>query len=125
MSTILIVDDDPDFVAVMSTVLQAHGHEIATASNGDQALQSMRQATPHLVLLDVMMSSILDGVSVTHEMHRDPTLKDIPVIMISSIGTSPLAGVFPTDEYIPMDAWLSKPVDPDHLLEKVSSLLEQ
>jgi len=124
MPKILIVDDDPDFVSVTSTVLQSHGYETASASSGDQALQMMRQDPPDLVVLDVMMATILDGVGVSHAMRGDPALKEIPVIMISSIGASPHAAVFPTDEYIPIDAWITKPVDPDHLLVKVEKYLE-
>ena len=123
MPKILIVDDDPDFVSVTNTVLQSHGYETSSASNGDQALQMMRQDPPDLVVLDVMMATILDGVGVSHAMRGDPALKEIPVIMISSIGASPHAAVFPTDEYIPIDAWITKPVDPDYLLVKVEKYL--
>ena len=66
-----------------------------------------------------MMSSILDGLNTCHEMQEDPDLKDIPLIMVSSIISSPHASLFPTDEYIPIDTWISKPMDPDDLLEKV------
>lgn len=123
MATILVVDDDPDFVEITGRLLKSHGHEVVGASSGKQALEMMRQDPPDLVLLDVMMDTVLEGVNVSHEMQRDPLLKEIPLIMISSIGDSPHAGMFPTDEYIPMDAWIAKPVDPDRLLEKVTRLL--
>jgi CheY-like chemotaxis protein len=77
------------------------------------------------VLLDVMMSSVLDGVSLSHTMNADPALKRVPIIMISSIASSPAAGMFPTDEYLPIDAWLSKPVQPQELLSKVAQYLNR
>ena len=123
MAKILVVDDDPDFVEVTSMILESGGYEVASASNGEEALQAMRQDKPDLVLLDVMMSTVLDGLNVSHEMRNDPALRDIKVIMVSSIITSPHASLFPTDEYVPIDAWISKPMDPDDLLEKVRRLI--
>jgi len=52
-------------------------------------------------------------------------LKRIPVIMISSITGSPMAELFPTDEYLPIDMWISKPVQPDDLLRKVARFVGQ
>ena len=75
MAKILIVDDDPDFVDITSSVLKAKGHHIITAANGQQGLAVMRKEKPELVLLDVMMSYVLDGLDVTEQMSQDPDLK--------------------------------------------------
>jgi len=123
MAKILVVDDDPDFVKVTSKVLQKAGHEVVAAANGAKALQTMRKDPPDLVLLDIMMSYILDGLDVSREMAEDPRLKDIPVIMVTSLTGVKGSGMFPTDEYIPVDQWLSKPVDPDTLLARVNEAL--
>lgn len=122
---ILVVDDDPDFVEIMRTILLSHGYEVITASNGDQALDALRQQRPDLVILDVMMSTILDGLNVSFQMAEDPQLKDIPIIMVSSIADSPHAEQFPTDEYVPIAAWISKPVQSEDLLRKVARILNQ
>jgi CheY-like chemotaxis protein len=119
MANILVVDDDRDFVHIIRTILQAEGYQVATAANGDQALEMMRKDKPDLVLLDVMMSTTLEGVSVSHELETDPKLKDVPIIMISSIATTEYAGEFPDEERIPIDAWLSKPIQPSVLLKTV------
>jgi CheY-like chemotaxis protein len=123
MAKILVVDDDPDFVDVTSSVLKAHGHQIVTASSGQQALFVMRKEKPELVLLDVMMSYVLDGLDVTEQMSQDADLKTIPVLMISSLPSTRYAGMFPTDEFVAIDGWLSKPVAPDELLKQVDRLL--
>ncbi len=120
---ILIVDDDPDFVAIVTRVLESSGYETVTAANGALALATMRQQRPDLVLLDIMMSTILDGLSVSEEMHDDPELKDVPIIMVSSITDTEHAAVFPTDEYVHMDGWITKPIRPEDLLKKVGRLL--
>jgi CheY-like chemotaxis protein len=123
MAKVLVVDDDPDFVKVTTKVLETAGYEVLSAPNGAKALQTMRQQHPDVVLLDIMMSYILDGLDVSREMAEDPDLKDTPVIMVTSLTGVKGSGAFPTDEYVPVDEWLSKPVEPDTLLERVSAAL--
>lgn len=120
---ILVVDDDPDFVEIMRTILEAHGYCVITASNGQQALARVKTDHPDLMVLDIMMSTVLDGLNVSEQLSRDPEAKFMPVIMASSIADTPHAGLFPMEEQPHMDAWLSKPVDPTALLKKVAELL--
>ena len=122
MAKILVADDDPDFVQIMRTSLTSEGYDVVSAKDGDEALRVMKEEAVDVVLLDVMMASVLDGVSVAYTMQTDPALKHIPIIMISSIVSSPHASLFPTDQYIPMDAWITKPVQPADLLEKVAKM---
>ena len=123
MAKVLVVDDDPDFVKVTSKVLEKAGHEVLSATNGAKALQAMRQTPPDIVLLDIMMSYILDGLDVSREMAEDPDLKGIPVIMVTSLTGVKGNGLLPADEYIPVDEWLSKPVDHETLLSRVDGVL--
>jgi CheY-like chemotaxis protein len=119
MTKILVVDDDPDFVKVSRTILETAGYQVLAAANGDQALEMMRQEKPDLMLLDVMMSTTLEGVNVCREVRADPDLADVPIVMISSIATSEYAADFPDDEHIPIDAWISKPIQPAVLLRTI------
>ncbi len=123
MAKILVVDDDPDFVKVASKVLEKAGYTVASAANGAKALQSMRNDKPDLVLLDIMMSYILDGLDVSREMAEDPALKDVPVIMVTSLTGVKASGLLPTDEYVAVDEWLTKPVEPDQMLARVAEKL--
>ena len=118
MARILVVDDDPDFVEIARMILTVAGHEVDSAPDGDTALRMVQDAPPDLILLDVMMRGILDGVHVAHTLD-EASAEHIPVIMISSIASSPMAEMFPTDTYVPIDMWISKPVQPDDLLGKV------
>jgi len=122
---VLIVDDDPDFVEIMGTVLKSEGFEIISAANGDEALEAMRRQPPDLVILDVMMSGILDGVDASKRMRLDKMLRRVPILMVSSITGSDYAAMFPTDEYIPVDNFISKPVAPEKLLAEVKRLLRK
>lgn len=121
---ILIVDDDPDFVEAGRFVLEAAGYHITSAANGDEALRVMRRERPDLVILDVMMSGVLDGLNASVQIKAERGLKRTPILMVSSITTSDYAAMFPTDEYVPVDAFLSKPVGPDKLRDEVKRLLE-
>lgn len=123
MAKVLVVDDDPDFVKVTTKVLETAGYEAVSAANGAKALKSVRQDPPDVVLLDIMMSYILDGLDISREMAEDPELKDIPVIMVTSLTGVKGSGAFPTDEYVPVNEWLAKPVDPETMLARVGEAL--
>ncbi len=123
MAKILIVDDDPDFVSVVRSILQPEGYEISTASNGDQAMKMMKKDKPDLVLLDIMMSYVLDGVDVSRKMAEDPQLKGTPVLLVTSLTVTPESGMFPTDGDVPVDGWITKPVNPAQLKERIAALL--
>lgn len=120
MAKVLVVDDDPDFVKVTSKILEKAGHEAVSAANGAEALKVMREDTPDVVLLDIMMSYILDGLDVSRKMAEDPDLQDVPVIMVTALTGVKGSQVFPGGEYISVDEWLSKPVDPDTLVQRVN-----
>jgi len=121
---IVVVDDDPDFVEYTRIVLESQGYEVRTASTVDLALSLMRQDKPDVALLDVMMSYVLDGINLTHQMCDDPALSDIPVIMISAIVSKEEAGAFPTDGCLSVKAFMTKPVDPGDLLLQVAKLIQ-
>lgn len=123
MAKILVVDDDPDFVNLTRRILQSKDHKVLTASNGEKALVAMRKERPDLVLLDIMMAYILDGLDVSREMAEDTELKDIPVIMVTSLSSARTQISLPSDEYIPVEDWIQKPIDPDQLLARIEAAL--
>ncbi len=120
---ILVVDDDPDFVEAMRLTLEPHGYTVASAANGDEGLARLASESPDLVILDVIMSSVLDGLQMSRRMQENPKHKRIPILMVTSIANTDYAALFPTDEYISIDGFLSKPVAPAVLLERVAALL--
>lgn len=122
---ILVVDDDPDFVEYTRIVLESQGYQVQTAATAELAFQMMREDKPDVVLLDVMISYVLDGLNLTRRMRDDPNLRDVPVIMISAIVSREEAGLFPTDEYLSVDAFLTKPIDPADLLKQVDRLIQR
>lgn len=123
MKRILVVDDDRDFIKITRMILESGNYEVLTAGNGEQALAVMRRDKPDLVLLDIMMSYILDGLDARREMAQDERLRDIPVIMVTSLTGKHARSSLPSDEYIPESEWLHKPIDPAALLQLIKDKL--
>ena len=123
MARILVIDDDPIFVKSTTAVLEAHGYQVDSASNREDGLATMNEQKPDLLLLDVMMDWVLDGVSISREMMAERELRRIPIVMITSIRNSEYRGVFPQDEYLHIDSWLDKPCPPDKLVSEVEKIL--
>jgi CheY-like chemotaxis protein len=125
MSKILIVDDDPDFVEATRMVLESAGYSVASAADGDEGLQKVAAEKPDVVILDVIMKTVLDGLNMSQKMADDPEQHDVPILMVTSIANSDYAALFPTDDYIHIDDFVSKPIAPDDLLSRVASLLNR
>ncbi|MGC9521228.1 MAG: response regulator [Anaerolineae bacterium] len=115
---ILIVDDDPDLVLATRLVLESEGYEVEEAATGEEALEKMRAGKPDLVFMDVMMTNPLDGYNTTQTIADDPELNDVPIVMVSSIATSQYAETFPTNQYLDIREFISKPIEPEELLAK-------
>lgn len=113
--TVLVVDDDPDILEIVSIVLGLYDVAVVTASDGVEALAAMRGSGElGLVLLDLMMPR-MNGVDVLAAMKRDPALATIPVIVIS--------GNYHTEQAVlamGAEEYLLKPVDVDVLMRVVS-----
>ncbi|MCX6028978.1 MAG: response regulator [Chloroflexi bacterium] len=121
---ILVVDDDPDVVEVTRIVLQSAGYEVVTAGNGAEGLAMVKAEQPDLMLLDVMMRTVTDGLDACLALREDAVARYLPVVMLTSIAATDHSGAVSTEQAACADAWLSKPVNPQHLLETVGRLLE-
>ncbi len=80
---ILVVDDVPDNVKLLDFLLSDAGWDVATACSGEEALQAVRDESPDVILLDVMMPG-MDGFEVCRRLKKDPALESIPVIMVTA-----------------------------------------
>ena len=120
---ILIIDDDPIYVKSTKAVLESRGYQVDSAKNAEEALTQMSQETPDLVLLDVMMDWVLEGVTISQEMMSQKDLQRIPIIMITAIRDSEYRGMFPQDQYLHINSWLDKPCPADKLLSEVEKTL--
>jgi response regulator RpfG family c-di-GMP phosphodiesterase len=117
---VLIIDDDPDLTAALHAALTADGFIVHSAGNGRSGLEMMRQDIPDLVFLDVIMRMPTEGVWVSEEIHADPQLRKVPVVMFTSIVDSEYSGHFPTDRPLRAEMFLDKPVPISKILEVAS-----
>ena len=127
-SRILIVDDDADITNAMSIVLKTKDYEIATATNSQQAREQLKTARPDLIILDVMMDTLREGFIFDRELKKDPEYSDIPILMVTAI--KEMTGIdFKSEagdpDWLPVEAFLDKPIDPEVLLEKVETLINK
>ena len=116
---ILIVDDTPDIVQFLVVRLRSEGFDTLTAYNGFDALEVTRKEKPDLIILDVMMPQ-LNGFQVCRKIKQDPDLVHIPVIFLTAKDQ-------PSDKFwgeeVGSSAYLTKPVDPREVAQKVHELL--
>lgn len=121
--TILIIDDDPDFVRAMQHLLESYGHRVCAARDGDAGLNAALETRPDIILLDVMMRERTEGFFTLERIRSTPTLSATPVIIISSIYTDvPSFRVDPEAGWLPADLFLPKPIDPARLIAEVGRL---
>jgi len=125
--TVLIVDDDPDVVAATRAVLEGAGYAVKSASNGRGGLAAARSGGVDCILLDVMMARDTEGFQVAQELKEGEGTSGIPVVMLTGISQKTGFEFSPeTDEgYMPVEAFLEKPVDPDVLLETIAGVLNR
>lgn len=116
---VLVVDDSIDNLTVISLNLQQHGYRVATASNGEEALQLVSLVHPDIIVMDLAMPGI-DGLETTRRMREDQAVADIPVIALTAFST----GGFQRAAYdTGFDGYLTKPVDYSRLYDLIRRLL--
>ncbi len=115
---ILVVDDSPDNVFLIQTILEEEGYTISTAEDGASALAQIEQVPPELVLLDVMMPG-MDGFEVTRRVRQNSKLSFIPILLITAHDSPSVAQGLDMGA----DDFIRKPVEVDELLARVRSLL--
>jgi len=118
---VLIIDDDPEFVEAMSNLLDAKGYDVLSASNGKDGVSKAKEMIPDIILLDVMMTTKSEGFDTARELHEDANLREVPVVMISGVRKEmnlPF-GFEPDEDWLPVKAFLEKPVKPDVLLKTI------
>ncbi len=123
---ILIVDDEPDVVRYLSSVLESHDYEVATADNSADAMEAVRGHRPDLICLDIMMPEE-SGLSLYVKLRRQERTRRIPVIVVS--------GMVPESEFdlynyvndtsiSPPEAYVEKPIDVSIFLDTVARLAQ-
>jgi len=120
---VLIIDDDPVWTKAATMILESEGYQVDSAQDGDEGLAKMEQQKPDLVLLDLVMNRPLAGVEVSREIAKRKQLRDIPIIMVTSVLDTEYSDVFLQSEYLPITSTLLKPCSAPKLLGEVKRVL--
>ena len=118
---ILLVDDEPDILEILSYPLKNEGFQVHTANNGLEAIKLAKDIQPNLIVLDVMMPE-MDGIEACEIIRKDPKISNTLITFLSARGEdySKIAGLNAgADDYI------TKPIKPKVLVSKVKSLLRR
>ena len=121
---ILVIEDDEIVARTIERSLRGLDFKVTAAASGVEGLRMARMNTPDLVILDVIMKTVLDGLHMSQEMADDPDQRSTPILMVTSIANSDYTALFPTDEYVHIDDFVSKPIAPDDLLRRVARLMK-
>jgi CheY-like chemotaxis protein len=121
---VLVVDDDPDLVEMVSLKLQSENFRVAKAYDGIQAWERIKEERPDLIILDVMMPK-KNGYQVCDEIKKDPEYKDIIVVLLTAVGDAVTSTSYThwdgktalAEEFIP------KPIDLDNLMDIVKDYM--
>jgi two-component system alkaline phosphatase synthesis response regulator PhoP len=123
---ILIVDDDPDLVEAVSTILESKGYAVVAAYGGVEGLKKARTEGPDLIVLDVMMPD-KDGYAVCRELKADEKYRSIPILLLTAVVAN-----IPTSKYTQQmgmeteaDDYVDKPVEPSELVRRVEALISK
>lgn len=125
-SSVLIVDDDPDFMEITRTVLEAKDYRVRSAYNGDEALVCLEEENPDAIILDVMMNNTAERFIIARRLKKDSRFAGIPILMLTAMRDAtgfyfPGEAIHP--KFLPVDEYLEKPVGPEVLVETIERLL--
>ena len=123
--SILIIDDDADWVEANRIVLEAHSYQVFTAYSGQEGMMKFIETIPDLIILDVSMEKRDEGFYLCHKIRSYPAAGSIPIVMITSIHQSSKFHFSPdTDgKYLPADELIDKPVEPSVIVQLVNKWL--
>lgn len=122
MKYVLAVDDDPECIEFAKMALAPH-YEVRSAASVEECRRELNARKPDLILLDVMISNVSDGLELTRELKEKDDTRAIPVIMLTNVNDVYNYRDQIEWDYFPHDRWLDKPVKADVLLEAVSKAL--
>jgi CheY-like chemotaxis protein len=123
---ILVVDDDIDVLESRKIVLEHNNYDVVTATNVQVAQESLEKGGIDLIILDVMMEKDSDGFNFAQKIKSDQKFKQIPIIMATAVNqrTKFKFDIEKDGEFLPVEKFMEKPIDPDDLIVTIRGLLK-
>ena len=129
MAKILVIDDDPDTVLAVRMCLEDAGHLVIAAPGGKKGLELLKQDRPDLIILDVMMETQTEGFQLALKLNNpDPAseyaeFRNTPILMLTAIHSTTPLRFEPDIDYLPVELFVDKPIDPEDLVRRVDWIL--
>ncbi|MFH2001009.1 MAG: response regulator [Planctomycetota bacterium] len=120
--TILVIDDEPDILAFLTTLLEDNGYIVMTAQNGREGTDAMQTQMPDLISLDISMPE-KTGVKFYRELKSDPKLSKIPVVMVTGVADVFEDFISSRKQVPPPEGYIHKPIKESTYLAKIKELL--
>jgi len=122
---VLIVDDDPDILSGIVTVLESQPYRLATARDGKKCIEMIAQEIPDLLILDLLMPR-MDGWGVIREMRSEPRYANVPIMVLTTVIEDASRRRYELETGMAMDVqeYLQKPIKPTELIQCVKELLK-
>ncbi len=120
---ILVIDDEPDVVSYLETLLRDNGYEVVATTDSGEAIELARRSRPHLICLDISMPEPT-GVRLYRDLRNDRDLASVPVLMITGVMQQFKDFIHHRKHVPPPDGYISKPFEPAELLATVARLLK-
>lgn len=120
---ILVIDDEPDMIAFLATLLEDNGYETISAVDGEEGLEKVKSEKPDLITLDLLMPN-KTGIKMFRELRKDAEIADTPVVMVTGFGKDDVPSM-DFKEWVQKrairapEAYIEKPVDKDVLLDAI------
>jgi len=121
---VMLVDDDPDFVEVIQTLLESQDLDVVTAYSGAEARETAPVEQPDLIVLDVIMETRTEGFDVARWLRERDDTRAIPIVMLTAVNQEVPWRFEPDDVWLPVDTFLDKPVSPERLLAEVQRAIK-
>jgi len=124
--TVIVIDDDPDVLEATKVTLEGSGYAAVTAMSGPEGLSRIRQGGIDCIILDVMMARETEGFHIAQDLKADSKTAKIPIIMMTSVSKKTGFEFSPaTDkDFMPVEVFLEKPVDPKKLVQTVAGVIK-
>lgn len=129
MARILIIDDDPDIVDSLTMILEGGGHHVSVKADTDNLVEEVMKANPDLIILDIIFPEDPQaGFVAARDLQKNEKVKDIPVLLLSAVNQeSNMSFGFSdadiSDDFMPVEGFIEKPVEPSVLLNRIQELL--
>ncbi|MEJ2704499.1 MAG: response regulator [Sedimentisphaerales bacterium] len=124
--SVLIIDDDPDFVDITRQILETKEYDVRLAYNPEEGWTKLKEDVPDILILDVMMGRGAEGFLMARKIRQDPHFSEMPILMLTSMREQ-TGFDFPGEpihsKFLPVDDYVEKGIEPSVLFDKIEQQL--